>query len=1458
MNIKKSLKLLIPLTVLVGKLSFAQGIPNTEQTPGELLAGPVAPEMGRLAIIEYIGGRLVTIPEKPSSPPNSDFLVRSWDLSDPRNPRQLNTFGDTAHPFLAHGTIKNSNQLYVGGYPNDALTFAGAGGLIHEPWNGPEGHWDFGGMYRPWAAPSFWSYNNPSGNAWLEIDGIRQAEWDHLGQTGVLGFPHFLGNLLIYASDQSNSGIASYDISNPSNPVLLDVLKEDNVGGYWNEVWSHYVIFAARTPRGRFTAVDFSDPSNLRVACDIQLDTWPMYVNFQDGYAFLDGKKIDIEACEIVLEFDNDNPTPTDHTQFALPIGNLVVFGGMGRWDKAENTAGMSIWAHQAAPDTHGPEIRYHIPRNNQTGYPTIAPITVMIPETIQTELIEPNQSILLREVGGNLVPFQYVVTHSGVMTMDPISPLNANSTYEVTFIENGILDAVNNGNDLYSFRFSTGSAVDTQPTPEPTPGPVPTPNPTPTPVPTPDPTPAPGNSAPVVSSISLDTAATVEPGTTVTFSVNASDADGDNLEYRFNLADGNGYGEWGSNNSASHTYNVADLYRINAQVRDGNGGQVLASTTITVLNVIVDEPDAGESQNRFMSSSQLACDIDAETVWAVNPDNNTLASLDLDLSGLNESPTETQPQSVIVVDARNEVWVSQARGDSISVFSRDGSSVTVIDFDYGDAPQGMVLSPDQSTAYVALYGSGEIVKIDTTTRTITGRLSLGSTPYAVALSPSADKLLVTRFVSDPNWGEVWHVNPSNMSLRETITLKKDSGDDTLQSGRGIPNYLSAVIFSPDGSRAYVIGKKDNTDRSPLLWSGISSSNDLDDDNTVRTVMATIEFDGNSGSDNYDLRIDFDNADSPSALAQSPNGEYLFVALQGNNAIHVFNMISHGVNGGLGSVLTHLNTGLAPQGLCLNTSNDTLYAKNFTGRSISSFDLSDLFSQGRLTIASDEAPSVATEQMDANVLRGKQIFYNASDERMSAEGYISCATCHTDGGHDGRTWDFTGRGEGLRNTPTLNGKLGMRYGNVHWSGNFDEIQDFEHDIRNAFLGSGFLSDEDFEGATTLGASKAGQSEDLDALAAYVSSLGQASIPRSPFRTSSGGMTAQASSGRAVFENLECDTCHTNNGFTDSISHDVGTLRSYSGQRLGAELTGIKTPSLLGIFATAPYLHDGSAATIEDVFSTVGGDVYQAEDASNSNPGPVRGHEYLRGSNGSSIRGGGASVLTFSNVDGGSGGLAYLRFHYSGVDANDRTVLITVNGNSENSAQIELEYLPSDGWIRRNHLESSAVAVSLDAGTVNSIALTYPGSNGFDITIDDLTVSTADHIEAADAHTRAMGISASNFASLVHYLKQIDGQNAPDDEEAGGEGEPIDNGNPGGGGGNQPEPEQPPSLPTPQPTPEPTPEPDEEPAPEEPGAGNAGGETPGLLPGSDSGGGGSADWLMALLLLGGLSLRRRKK
>jgi hypothetical protein len=213
---------------------------------------------------------------------------------------------------------------------------------------------------------------------------------------------------------------------------------------------------------------------------------------------------------------------------------------------------------------------------------------------------------------------------------------------------------------------------------------------------------------------------------------------------------------------------------------------------------------------------------------------------------------------------------------------------------------------------------------------------------------------------------------------------------------------------------------------------------------------------------------------------------------------------------------------------------------------------------------------------------------------MGHAGYWACASCHLGGLSDGRVWDFSDRGEGLRNTKSLLGVRGTGEGRVHWSGNMDEIQDFERDIRDSFGGSGFMTDTDFSAFKDATgnydpflAPAAGVSPELDALSAYFATFDQ--VARSPFRNPDGSFTKDAREGRKVFEKAGCPACHAAPTFTDSTMteglHDVGTLLPTSGSRLGGPLTGIDTPTLKGVWQTAPYLHDGRAATLLEIFTT---------------------------------------------------------------------------------------------------------------------------------------------------------------------------------------------------------------------------------------------------------------------------------
>ena len=379
------------------------------------------------------------------------------------------------------------------------------------------------------------------------------------------------------------------------------------------------------------------------------------------------------------------------------------------------------------------------------------------------------------------------------------------------------------------------------------------------------------------------------------------------------------------------------------------------------------------------------------------------------------------------------------------------------------------------------------------------------------------------------------------------------------------------MAISPDGTQAYVPSKQDNLQRGVLR-----DGSGLNFQNTVRAISSRIVM----GSQAEDLasRIDHDNASVASAAAFDPLGVYLFVALETSREVAVLD--AHNRN-----QLMRIDVGRAPQGLLVSPDRKTLYVMNFMDRTVGAFDLTPLLQQGLASVTPlATVAAVGSEKLSATVLKGKQFFYDARDTRLARDRYMSCAACHNDGGQDGRVWDLSGAGEGLRNTIALRGRGGMGQGFLHWSNNFDEVQDFEGQIRALAGGTGLMSDADFNAGTRsqpLGDAKAGRSADLDALAAYLGSLN--AFEPSANRPSASTLSSSASAGRTLFQSMNCAACHSGAAFSASGSsnpQDIGTIKASSGQRLGAALTGIDVPTLRDVWATAPYLHDGSAATVE--------------------------------------------------------------------------------------------------------------------------------------------------------------------------------------------------------------------------------------------------------------------------------------
>ncbi len=669
-----------------------------------------------------------------------------------------------------------------------------------------------------------------------------------------------------------------------------------------------------------------------------------------------------------------------------------------------------------------------------------------------------------------------------------------------------------------------------------------------------------------ILAPLSVGLAATpaAETGQTVQF-VAVGDGGKGTLEYAFDFGDGSSRG-FSIDASASHRYAVAGHYPVIVTVRDTSNDMATANRLQTVHRPLTRRAPTRTSSIQQANGRIYTANTDADTVTAINA-----STLQVDW----EVSVGREPHTLAIAN-NGDVWVANQGDASLSVLDgRNGTLVTKVELPRGSMPFGVVFNPTGGAVYVSLEASGQLLSLDTNTGALLDSLYIGSTPRGLAVSADGQNIYVTRFISpiQPQ-GEVWRVSASSLDLVEVIVLQNDTTTiDSEDRSQGYPNYLTSITISPDGDRAWVPSQKVNTGRGTFL-----SGEALTFESTVRTIVSQIDLATNR--EDFAAQFDFNDSNLATDAVFTPLGDYVFVTLQANNKVELLDAYA-------GSSLGQLITDRAPKGLAISADGHRLYVHNFLGRSVEVFDTS-----GLIKGTDFQAPSlalvktVANEPLSAQVLNGKRIFYNANDTRMALDGYLTCASCHLGGDSDGRIWDFTDRGEGLRNTRSLIGAAGTRDGNVHWTANFDEIQDFENDVRNAFGGSGFLSEADFAAtANPLGAAKAGLNSDLDDLAAYVTSLSE--TPVSPYRNGDGSLTVDAVVGEALFHSLNCTTCHSGDYYTDGQRHDVGTIQPNSGLGIGTPLEGLgfDTPSLLGLGFKAPYLHNGQAATLQDLLNS---------------------------------------------------------------------------------------------------------------------------------------------------------------------------------------------------------------------------------------------------------------------------------
>ncbi|MFZ5477404.1 MAG: PKD domain-containing protein [Myxococcota bacterium] len=595
-----------------------------------------------------------------------------------------------------------------------------------------------------------------------------------------------------------------------------------------------------------------------------------------------------------------------------------------------------------------------------------------------------------------------------------------------------------------------------------------------------------------------------------------AGDSAGDTFTWDF------GDGSSGEGIEVEHTYAAPGRYTVRLTATSSDGRTDIASATrVAVYEPLATPPTA---------SGRLAL-LDG-VLYAALPDADEIAVVE---GGAVVERLATCGHPVSVSAAAGTLAVA-CRDDAVQLW--DTATRTLreeVPLRWGARPTGVAI--DGEDVVVALAGTGEVVRLS-------GDAVAVADPRALAVAEGV--VFAPRFRSPEQGGVVNRVGEGEFALA------LDPGPDSDTDARGLPTLLGAVAVRPDGRALVVAGAKANVERG-LRRDGLPYTHETATRASLRSIDPV--------TGEQLARDGFDNRDLVGAVAFTPLGDRLLVAHLGAGVVDVLDPFTLTRVGGFQAVGVGLD-GLATDGA-------TAWVLASVDKELVAYDLG----AGNAEV---ELARVALGEADL----GERVFHFAGDPRMSGDAYLSCASCHLDGGTDARTWDFSDRGEGFRDTQALFSIPDD--GPFHWSANFDELQDFENAIRDHQAGDGFVADEDL--TDPLGEPKAGLSEELDALAAYVRAF---PVPRSPFREEDGAQTEAALRGREVFYAEGCDTCHagddgTDAGFIDGepVLHDVGTLLETSGERAGEPLTGLRTPSLRGLFATAPYLHDGRAATLE--------------------------------------------------------------------------------------------------------------------------------------------------------------------------------------------------------------------------------------------------------------------------------------
>lgn len=564
----------------------------------------------------------------------------------------------------------------------------------------------------------------------------------------------------------------------------------------------------------------------------------------------------------------------------------------------------------------------------------------------------------------------------------------------------------------------------------------------------------------------------------------------------------------------------------------------------------------APADEHRYLSPNELAISPDGRWLYAICERSDELLVVDTQSGTVAKRVAVGHvPRGLAVSADGSRLYVANSWSDTVSIIDA-GTLEVEKNVTTGFEPTSVVPDRKDATLYVANRLSSDISVINLGTGQEIKRLAAGRGASYLTLSADGTQIYCT------------HVYPNNARLRTTpeseVTVI-DTASQRVVDRKSLKNVAGVfhVATSADG-RLAVAAQLRPKNLIPLahVEHGWVFGNSLtlfgqDVDGVVQVPLDELE--------RY-FAIPF-------GVAITPDKSKLFVSSGGSDVVTVISIpkllrfirtstrsFANDLSASANYVETRIVVGRNPRGLVLSPDGSRLYVANRMEDTI-----------GVINTRTDKLTSIIDlggSKTITPLRRGEQIFYTA---KYAFQGHFSCANCHIDATFDGLEWDLEPDGFGVdivdnRSIEDLTGTQPFKWN----GGNPDLPTECGPRTEKYFYRSQSYNEEE-----------------LTDLVSFIFSL-----PYRPnrYRLANGELTSAQERGKAIFERTKykngkpipevnrCGYCHSGPKFTNQKQLDVGSGKSTDRSPL------IDVPQLPNVAYSAPYLHDGSARSLEEIWT----------------------------------------------------------------------------------------------------------------------------------------------------------------------------------------------------------------------------------------------------------------------------------